>query len=403
MRATATATANVLLVVIAGTAALGSEINSDQSMLGPIPMHSAVKIAAAVLAQRLVNVNLLSTGSEVEIRGARAVQHQVDRFVTLPSGPVVTIFLVVIPMASLLLICYWLAIPPDDSDYDDSEDTMRRGRASPSASSKSVPAASGLSPAAPKSALAPGSFASAAEPVTIPSWAEVKEQSAQRVPQQPKATAGSVPSLQSKAVLEESWNGVPWQIAARQSVPPLCPKHTPPTGQQTFKVGKSELQTLFQRKPVQIVGAFDYPVAYARLAYGPEGSRLELTSEPSWKDPEAIIGPLDYPAKLSPEAMVHGPKRELYGPFLRTGTGFAVGHYSRAGHVVMVTPKKMAEGLVMNVSSGNGNQIATVQLSSAMDLRISVTTEVDLFLVVSAVLASCVASQTVIDELFSSI
>lgn len=193
-------------------------------------------------------------------------------------------------------------------------------------------------------------------------------------------------------------------------IPPLCPSHSPTQDETTFMMPRTSFRVLSQRGVVEVLHAgFDYPVAYARLGTGAEGSRLEIASEPSWSKVEVTIGPLDYPAKLSAGASIHGPERELYGPFQRIRTGFAVGHYAWAGNVLTITPKKTAHGLQVDVNSGlwhsQGRQhIAVVTFpDGAQDFRLDVASGVDAFLVIASVLATFVASKYLIDELHTTI
>jgi len=80
---------------------------------------------------------------------------------------------------------------------------------------------------------------------------------------------------------------------------------------------------------------------------------------------------------------------------------YAVGHYSRPDHVLTVTTKTTPDGLFMQMNSFAGKQLAMVRLSrSSRDgFVISMAPEVDMFLVLASMLATCVASQFVIDEL----
>lgn len=194
----------------------------------------------------------------------------------------------------------------------------------------------------------------------------------------------------------------PMQLASPETPPQLCPAHAPLQAKAMLKVPKAALPAeLFSQKTIEVLGAFNYPVAYARLGVGPEGRRLELVTEPSWRDPEVIVGPLDR-GYLGDDASIYGPDRELYGPFQRTSTGFAVGHYTCAGSVLVLTPRQRTDGICVDVSTGKGQSIAKVT-SQGASYQIEIAPGVDSNLVIASILATVVASPAILDKMYTSI
>lgn len=157
-----------------------------------------------------------------------------------------------------------------------------------------------------------------------------------------------------------------WSSPSRSLPPPLCNTHPPSQGQSAFKIPKSSFRVLAAGGIIEVLGGFDYPLAYARLGSGPEGGRLEMVTEPSWRNIVGTVGPLDWPGVLGQAAAIHGPNRELYGSFGRTHTGFAVGHFSQAGSVLTLTPKRLAGGIYIELTSATGQQIAAIDRKSVV-------------------------------------
>lgn len=197
--------------------------------------------------------------------------------------------------------------------------------------------------------------------------------------------------------------GTPLEVRVPGMPPQLCPAHPLLQAKTTLKVSKDALpKGLLSEGPIEVLGGgFDYPVAYARLGTGPEGRRLEMATEPSWKDVEIIVGPVER-GHLGDDAAVYGPDRELYGPFQRTATGFSVGHYSSAGSVLTLTPKHKADGICIEVNSEYGKPLASVT-SQARHYQIEMVPGVDANLLVASILATVIASPTILDEMCTTL
>lgn len=207
-------------------------------------------------------------------------------------------------------------------------------------------------------------------------------------------------SPRSQGMLQAS--PMPIQLGSPETPPQLCRAQAPLQAKAVLKVPKAALPAeLLAQKTVEVLGAFNYPVAYVRLGVGPEGRRLELVTEPSWRDPEVIVGPLDR-GYLADDASIYGPDRELYGPFQRTGTGFAVGHYMYAGSVLVLTPRQRADGICVDVNSGKGQSVAKVT-SQGESYQIEIAPGVDSNLVIASILATVVASPAILDKMYTSI
>eukprot|EP00427_Karlodinium_veneficum_P021579 CAMPEP_0169115804 /NCGR_PEP_ID=MMETSP1015-20121227/29538_1 /TAXON_ID=342587 /ORGANISM="Karlodinium micrum, Strain CCMP2283" /LENGTH=401 /DNA_ID=CAMNT_0009178281 /DNA_START=81 /DNA_END=1286 /DNA_ORIENTATION=- len=186
-----------------------------------------------------------------------------------------------------------------------------------------------------------------------------------------------------------------WSVGSNP--PPLCGAIAPAQSMTSFHIEKAALRNLYNHGRIEILDKYNKVAAFASLSPGAGGTGLVVACEPSCSDPVATVGPLDYPAQLDSQAMLHGPYRELYGPFERFGEGFAVSHFSRQGHVFTSTPKRVANGLVVEVSAA-GKQLASAWLMSYKGhCQIDVNAGIDITLMLSTVLATCVASQHVID------
>lgn len=167
------------------------------------------------------------------MRGSRAVQQQMDRFIALGNGTVITLLMLVIPVVVITLLCLFLAqtvaiIDPDD---DEGEVTLKgrvlKSRLSPSAekrspvASRSSPFASRTSPAASRKSPVIGSAnrvpgaaafltsqsmpAATDQPSALLSWAQIKEQSGQFVRTMPGSAPAAPDALGSWNVCLGRW------------------------------------------------------------------------------------------------------------------------------------------------------------------------------------------------------
>jgi len=192
-----------------------------------------------------------------------------------------------------------------------------------------------------------------------------------------------------------------WSGGGRTSAsmpPQLFPGFAPAESRTAYTMPKASFTDLAARRVIEVLGAFDYPVACARLGHGPEGSRLELAIDPSMKDILVTVGPLSFPANLAQDAFIHGPGRELYGQFKRNSTGFVVGHYSQPGGIVMLTHKRTASGIRVDVASAAGQSVGALTVEGST-CKFEVGPGMDGYLVFASVLATVVASQSLIDDL----
>merc|ERR1719476_502416 len=97
----------------------------------------------------------------------------------------------------------------------------------------------------------------------------------------------------------------------------------------SFWMDTTSLQQLQSRSAIDVKGAFDYPVLRARLCGGFGGTRLEVATEPSFRDILGSVNPMDYPGQLNQNSLLYGPKCALHGPIRRNGPNYVVSHFQR--------------------------------------------------------------------------
>mmetsp|Transcript_103410 Transcript_103410/g.163137 ORF Transcript_103410/g.163137 Transcript_103410/m.163137 type:complete len:374 (+) Transcript_103410:40-1161(+) len=215
------------------------------------------------------------------------------------------------------------------------------------------------------------------------------------------AMTRSMPFI-DKHLSPQSASRASWTLG--NTAPPLCPSVAPSQSLLSFWVSKASLRNLYDRCPVELVDGYNKVVVYAKLSDGPEGNRLVLACEPSCREPVATVGPFTSSSNFSstlslgPEALLHGPKRELYGPFEHFGEGFTVGHFSRVGNVFTVLPRKVPNGLRLEASAGETKLASLWMTNYKSRCQIDVNPGSDSILMFAAFLASCLAKNSLLDD-----